>query len=57
MLYKQFYIPVIWKSVSLAFCGNRQADFGRQVKIGKKTLSRAAEDNKWKINDPGKIAI
>ena len=34
MLYKQVYIPVIWNSVSLAFYGNTQTDFGRMVMRG-----------------------
>ena len=31
MLYKPFYIPVIWNSVSLSYYGNTQTDFGRMV--------------------------
>ena len=47
MLYKQFYIPVIWNSVSLSFYGNTQTDFGRMVKVGNITLNRLVSDDKW----------
>ena len=51
MLYKQFYIIiiilVIGNTVSLAFYGNTQTDFGRMVKVGNKTLNRHVADDKW----------
>ena len=47
MLYKQFYILVIWNTVSIAFYGNTQTDFGRIVKVGNTTLIRLVTDDKW----------
>ena len=47
MLYKQFYIPVIWISVRESFYGSTQTDFGRMVKVGNTPLIRLVTDDKW----------
>ena len=47
VLYKQFYIPVIWNSVSLSFYANTQTDCGRMVKVGNKTPLGLVADGKW----------
>ena len=46
VLYKRFYIPVIWNSVRESFYGNTQTDFGRMVKVDSKTLTRLVADDK-----------
>ena len=56
MLYKHFYVPIIWNSVSLACNSNTQTDFDTRVTVGNTTLSMVAADDKWEVADLGKIA-